>query len=276
MLTASSRKRSDSNRTRRVKKKTMRTMKNSSRIPEILLTFLGVGIPASLALPLAMDVVSLKNEHQVALACGALTLGSFLLSWGLALHERTCCCSNKVIFSWCLFSIITTFCVLISFVELADISKWGITLMTEDKDEWSSRGFAVAGSLMLVSFLINWFYLCRCLGSENRRRKEREESKRRNSSKRKNSRRSFSHSGASRPKQLKRERAERQRSRSASAIVARVCENTGGAKKSLSHIVEMNSSWLDKNSRSRSRSRSRRSHARPLQLHSMSSRRAML
>jgi len=285
MITASSRQRSGSHSARRVKKM---TTKPRSRIPEILLTFLGIGIPASLALPLAMNNVLLKNEHQVALACGALPLGSFMLSLAMVLHERSCCYTSKVIFSWCLFSIITILCLLIVFLELTDVFAWGSTLMTEDRDEWGSRGFAVAGTLMLTSFLINWFYLCRCLGDDNRKRdirtikKNRKQlkmkingihKKRRNSSRRSSSRRSFSHS---RPKRKKRERFDRQRSQSASAIVARVCENTGGGKKSMSHIVEMNSSWLDGNTRSRSRSRSRRSHARPLNLHSKSNRRAML
>jgi len=283
MLTASSRKRSDSHSAKRVKNK---TTDPRSRIPELVLTFLGIGIPAGLAVPLAMNAVSLKNEHRVAMACGAISLGSLLLSWALTLHERSCCCTKKVIFSWTLFSIITTLCILILFVELTDVFAWNSTVMTEDRDEWSSRGFAVAGSLMLSSFLINWFYLCRCLGKENRRRNSQERKKirkrlkingfhqkRRKSSKRNSSRRSSSNT---RPKRQRRERSDRQRSQSASAIVARVCENTGGGKKSMSHIVEMNSSWLDGKSRSRSRSRSRRSHARPLQLHSKSYRRAML
>lgn len=285
MLTVSSRRRSSSKSERQVKKK---TMKRRSNVPEILITFLGICIPGGLALTLAMDVVSLSVEHQVALACGAIALGSFLLSLAMSIHERSCCCTRKVLFSWSLSAIIIVLCLLVLLLELTDIFAMSSNILTKDRDKWSSKGFAVAGSLMLASFLINWYYLCRCYrnrNSDKTRSRDIEESrkKRRRSkskingfhqSRRNSSRRSSSHT---RTKRRSRKQSARPRSKSASAIVARVCENTGGGSKSMSHVVEMNSSWLNGSSKNRSRSRSRRSHshARPLNLHSMSNRRSI-
>jgi len=279
MPTVSSRRGSGSKSSRRVKNK---TMKCRSRVPEILLTFVGICIPGGLALALAMDVVPLSVEHQIALACGALALGSFLLSLAMSLHERSCCYTRKVLFSWILFSFIVVLCSLVLLVELTDIFAKSSSIMTKDRDKWSSMGFAVAGSLMLASFLINWYYLCRCPSKGNSHktqnigesRKKRKQSKINGfrQSRRNSSRRSSSHT---RSKQRSRKQSERPRSKSASAIVARVCENTGGGSKSMSHIVEMNSSWLNGRPSSRSRSRSRFSHARPLNLHSMSNHRTI-
>jgi len=283
MLTVSSRRRSGSKSERQVKKK---TMKRRSNLPEILITFLGICIPGGLALTIALDVVSLSVEHQVALACGAIALGSLLLSLAMSLHERSCCCTKKVLFSWSLSFIIIVLCLLVLLLELTDIFAMSSTIMTNDRDKWSSKGFAVAGSLMLASFLTNWYYLCRCSTkgntSKTRSRDIGESRKKRRRSKingfhqprRSSSRRSSSHT---RSKRRSRKQSERPRSRSASAIVARVCENTGGGSRSMSHVVEMNSSWLKRNSKNRSRSRTRRSHthARPLNLHSMSNRRSI-
>lgn len=280
MPTVSSRRGSGSKSSRRVKKK---TMKRRSRVPEILLTFVGICIPGGLAIALAMDVVPLSVEHQVALTCGAIALGSFLLSLAMSLHERSCCCTWKVSFSWSLFSIIIVLCSLVLLVELTDIFAMSSSIMAKDRDKWSSKGYAVAGSLMLASFLHNWYYLCRCPSNGNTdktRSQDSEESRKRKQSningfrqpRRNSSRRSSSHTRSNR---RSRKQSERPRSKSASATVVRVCENTGGGSKSMSHIVEMNSSWLNGSSKNRSRSRSRRSHARPLNLHSMSNQRAI-
>jgi len=285
MLAVSSRRRASSRSTRQVKKK---TMKARSNVPEILLTFLGICIPGGLALTFAIDVLSLSVEHQVALACGAIALGSFLLSLAMSLHERSCCCTKKVLFSWSLTSIIIVLCLLVLLLELTDIFAMSSTILSKDRDRWSSKGFAVAGSLMLASFLTNWYWLCRCSRNGNtksrsrdigeRRKKSKRANKngfhhtRRSSSRRSSSRRSSSHTRSNR---RSRKQSERPRSKSASAIVARVCENTGGGSKSMSHVVEMNSSWLNRSSKNRNRSRSRQSHARPLNLHSMSDRRSI-
>jgi len=253
-------------------------MKGRSRIPKILLTFLGIGIPSSFVLPFAWSTVSLRHEQQVVLGCSAISVGSFLLSWAMWLHERRCCCTSKMICSWVLFSVIVVSCICILFVEFTDI--WASDITTEDREKWSSIGFALAGSLMLVSFLLNWFYLCKCIGSEKaiqrRKRSSREHSrKKRRGSRRINgfhqsrhsSRRSLSHSQSKR----KRKRgSERTRSRSASAVVARVSYDPRIGSKKNTHIVEMNSGWLDRSSRNRNRSSSR--SARKLRLHSMAGR----
>jgi len=271
MPTSSSRRRSGSKSARRVKK----TMKRRSRVPKILLTLLGIGIPASLALPLAWKALSLRDEHQVTLACSAIAVGSFLLSWAMSLHERSCCYTRKMRCSWCLFSVIVVLCILILFVELTDLFAWGSDIENKDRNKWSSIGFGVAGPLMLVSFLLNWFYICRCLRKGRRSEKEDGYIKRKRSQKingfhqhRRSTRRSYSHSQS---KRRRRHRSERQRSQSASAVVARVSDSARAGSKSNAHIVEMNSSWL--NGSSGSRSKSRRGVARPLRLHSIEGRR---
>lgn len=267
MPTTSSRRRSGSKSARRLTKE---TMKGRSRLPWLFLTFLGVAIPASLALLLAWNAVSLKNEHQVALACGAITIGAFLLCWAMALHERRCCCTSKMICSWILFSIILVLCVFILCVEFTDA--WASDITTEKRDHWASIGFGLAGTLVLVSFMLNWFYLCQCLGnkkkSQRRKRSDKKDSRRRRRGSRKlnGSRRSLS--SRSQPKRRRRCYSSRKRSQSASAVVARVSYDTRAGSKKDSHIVEMNSGWLDRASSTR---RSRRS-ARPLRLHSMSRR----
>merc|ERR1719193_2646058 len=144
MRTPSSRGRSGSKSAKRVTK----TTKRWSRIPMIILTLLGIGLPASVALPLAWNAVSLRTEHQVALACSAISVGSLLLSWAMSLHERSCCYTVKIRCSWFLFSVIVVLCVLILFVDLTDIFAWGSSIDTKDRNKWSSIGFAVAGTLM--------------------------------------------------------------------------------------------------------------------------------
>jgi len=272
MRTPSSRRRSGSKSARRVTKK---TTKRCSRIPMIILTLLGIGIPASVAIQLAWDAVSLRTEHQVALACSAIAVGSLLLSWAMSLHESSCCYTGKIRCSWLLFSVIVVLCILILLVELTETFAWGSDIDTKDRNKWSSIGFAVAGPLMLVSFLLNWFYICGCVekGSrreQTRRRETYDGRKKRRRSEKINGfhqyRRSHSHSHS---KRRRRRQSDRQRSHSASAVVARVSDNVRAGSKSKSHIVEMNSSWLNGSSRSRPRSTSRRGGARPLRLHSI-------